>query len=48
MIYSDLPFLPEIMKIKIKIKLVCNLYNKINYVVYIRVLKEALNHGLAL
>ena len=27
-------------------KLVCNLYDKENYVVHIRSLKQALNHGL--
>ena len=26
-------------------KIVCNLYNKEKYVVYIRILKQALNHG---
>ena len=29
-------------------KLVCNLYDKKNYVVHIRSLKQALNHGLIL
>ena len=29
-------------------KLVCNFYNKKNYVVHIRSLKQALNHGLIL
>ena len=29
-------------------KLVCNLYDKNNYVVHIRSLKQALNHGLIL
>ena len=29
-------------------KLVCNLYNKKEYVVHIRALKQALNHGLIL
>ena len=29
-------------------KLVCNLYDKINYVVHIRSLKQALDHGLIL
>ena len=29
-------------------KLVCNLYNKKKYVVHIRSLKQALNHGLIL
>ena len=30
------------------IKLLCNLYDKISYIVHIRALKQALNHGLIL
>ena len=45
---SDLPFLPERMKIDKCTKLVCNLHDKENYVVHIRALKQALNHGLIL
>ena len=44
-LHSDLPFLPERMKINKSSKLVCNLYDKNNYVVHIRSLKQALNHG---
>ena len=45
-LHSDMPFLPERMKIdKIK-KLVRNLHDKKNYVVHISVLKQALDHGL--
>ena len=47
-LHSDLPFLPEIMKINKCSKLVCNLYDKNNYVVNISSLKQALNHGLIL
>ena len=47
-LHSDLPFLPERMKINKCTKLVCNLYDKKNYVVHIRSLKQALNHGLIL
>ena len=47
-LHSDLPFLPERMKINKCNKLVCNLYDKINYVVHIRALKQALEHGLKL
>ena len=47
-LHSDLPFLPERMKIDKCNKLVCNLYDKKEYVVHIRSLKEALNHGLIL
>ena len=43
--HSVLPFLPERMKIDKCSKLVCNLYDKNNY---IRSLKQALNHGLIL
>ena len=45
---SYLPFLPERMKINKCSKLVYNLYDKNNYVVHIRSLKLALNHGLIL
>ena len=47
-LHSDLPFLPEKMKIGKCKKLVCNLYDKKNCVVHIRSLKQALNHGLIL
>ena len=43
-LHSDLPFLLERIKINKRSKLVCNLYDKNNYVVHIR----ALNHGLIL
>ena len=46
--HSNLPFFPERMKIDKCSKLVCNLYDKNNYVVHIRALKQALNHGLIL
>ena len=45
-LHSDLPFLPGRMKTNKCNKLVCNLYDKNNYVVHIRSLKQALNHGL--
>ena len=47
-LHSDLPFLPERMKISKCNKLVCNLNNKENYSVHILALKQALNHGLKL
>ena len=47
-LHSDLPFLLERMKINKCTKLVCNLYDKKNYVFHIRALKQALNHGLIL
>ena len=45
-LHSDLPFLPETMETNKCKNLVCNLYDKKNYVVHIKSLKEALNHGL--
>ena len=45
-LHSDLPFLPRRMKIDKCEKLVCNLLNKKKYVVHIKSLKQALNHGL--
>ena len=47
-LHSDLPFLPKRMKTDKCNKLVCNLYDKNNYVVHIRSLKQALDHGLIL
>ena len=47
-LYSDLQFLPERMEINKCKKLVCNLYDKKKYVVHIKSLKQALNHGLKL
>ena len=48
MIHSNLPFLPERMKVNKCTKLVCTTHNKQNYMVHIRALKQALNHGLKL
>ena len=47
-LHSDLPFLPERMKINNCTKLVCNLNDKENYPVHVLALKQALNHGLKL
>ena len=47
-LHSDFSFSPERIKIDKSKKLVCNLYNKKKYVVHIRSLKQALNHGLIL
>ena len=44
--HSDLPFLSERMKVNQCKKLVCNLYDKKDYVDHIRLLKQDLNHGL--
>ena len=45
---SDLRFLAERIKINKCSKLVCSLLDKNKYVVHIRLLKQALNHGLVL
>ena len=45
---QKLPFFPKRMKINKCSKLVCHLYDKNNYLVHIRSLKQALNHGLIL
>ena len=45
MLHSDLPFLPEKMKINKCPKLACNVTN---YSIHIVALKQALNHGLKL
>ena len=47
-IHNNLPFLLEIMKIEEVEKLVPNWYDKTKYVIHIRCLKQALNHGLVL
>ena len=47
-LHSDLPFLPERMKINKCSKLICNLYDKNNCVFHLRSLKQALHHGLIL
>ena len=47
-LHSDMPFLPESMKINKTQKLVCNLHDKKKYVVHISILKQALDHGLKL
>ena len=47
-LHSDLPFLPKRMKIEKVKKLVCTVQDKENYVVHIKALKQALNHGLIL
>ena len=47
-LHSDLPFLPKGIKIDKCKKLVCDLHNKKKYVVHIKSLKQALNHGLKL
>ena len=47
-LHSDLRFLSERLKIEKCNQLICNAYDKKNYVVHISSLKQALNHGLVL
>ena len=47
-LHSDLPFLSERKKMEKAKKLVCSIEDKEKYVVYIRALKQALNHELIL
>ena len=47
-LHSDLPFLPERMKINKCTKFVNTVLHKENYVVHVRALKQALDHGLIL
>ena len=47
-LHSDLPFLPKRMKTDKCKKFVCNLHDRKKYVVHIKSLKQALNHGLKL
>ena len=47
-LHNDLPFLPERIKIEKVEKLVANFHDKTEYVIHIRNLKQALNHGLVL
>ena len=46
--HSDLPFLPERMKINKCEKLVCNICNKENYIIHMSSSRQALNHELKL
>ena len=44
----ELPFLPERKKVGKVEKLICSIEDKEKYVIHIRGLKQALNHGLKL
>ena len=48
MLHSDLPFLPDRMKVNKVKKLVCNVTEKENYSTHVVALKQTLNHGLVL
>ena len=47
-LHKDLPFLPESIKVNNVEKLICDIKDKKIYVIQIRALKQALNHGLRL
>ena len=47
-LHKDLPFLPERKKVNKVEKLICSIEDKEKYVIHIKVLKQALNHGLVL
>ena len=47
-LHNDIPFMCSKMKINGVEKLIPNLYDKKNYVIHIRALKQALDHGLIL
>ena len=47
-LHRDLPFLPESKKENKVEKLICGIEDKEKYVMHIKVLKQALNHGLVL
>ena len=48
MVNKDLSFLPERKKVNKVEKLICSIKDKQRYVMHIRALKQALNHGLVL
>ena len=47
-LHKDLPFLPEGKKVEKVEKLICSIEKKQIYVIHIRALKKALNHGFKL
>ena len=47
-LHKDLPFLSERKKVEKVEKLICSIEDKKKYVIHIRALKQALNHGLKL
>ena len=47
-LHKDLPFLPERKTVEKVKKLICSIEDKEKYVIHIRALKQALNHGLKL
>ena len=47
-LHKDLPFLPEGKNVNKVENVICSIENKEKYVIHIRSLKQALNHGLQL
>ena len=47
-LHKNLPFLPESKKVNKVEKLICDIEDKKKYVIHIRALKQAVNHGLRL
>ena len=47
-LHNDIPFMCNKMKVNGVEKLIPNLYNKRKYIIHIRALKQALDHGLVL
>ena len=47
-LHKDLSFLPERKKVNKVEKFICNIEDKEKYVMHIKVLKQALNHGVLL
>ena len=47
-LHNNIPFLPERKKVNKVEKHICSIEDKEKYVIHIRVLKQALNHGLVL
>ena len=45
-LHKDLPILPETKKVNKVEKLICNIEDEEKYVMHVKVLKQALNHGL--
>ena len=45
-LHKNLPFLPERKKVNKIEKLICSVEDKEKYVMHIKILKQALNHGL--
>lgn len=47
-VHRDLPFQPEKMKVDMSEKLMCNLHRNKKYVIHMKAVKQALDHGVIL